>query len=376
MNQLAKMAVVLVAIGSMHSIGWAQAKDAWPMYRGNGLGTGVANSTLPKNPQLLWKYEVKEGAFDATPAIVDGVVYIGDLDGTFYAFDLKQGGEPKWTYKVKDSGFPGSAAIKDGLAYIGDYYGVLHCVDIKTGKKKWTYEANAEINGSPNFFKDQVLFGSQDANLYCLNAKTGKLEWNLMIQDQIQSAPTIVDGKCFLAGCDGKLHIVDVNRGEEISSVGINDPTTVTPAALGDNIYFGTEGGVLFSVNWRKSEVNWYYEDAKSFQSIRSSPAVTKKGVIFGSRSRKVYCVHPETGKLIWKQPVRRNVDASVVISGDRAYVGVTDGRLLAFNIEDGSLEWQYQGRGAFNESPAIAENKLVIASGDGIVYCFGKKDK
>ena len=51
-------------------------KDRWTYFRGNALSQGVANTTLPKKPVLLWKYEVPEGAFEVTAAIVDGVVYI------------------------------------------------------------------------------------------------------------------------------------------------------------------------------------------------------------------------------------------------------------------------------------------------------------
>ncbi|MDE0818399.1 MAG: PQQ-binding-like beta-propeller repeat protein, partial [Pirellulaceae bacterium] len=35
---------------------------------------------------------------------------------------------------------------------------------------------------------------------------------------------------------------------------------------------------------------------------------------------------------------------------------------------------WQYEAGGDFAAAPAIAEHRLVIASGDGKVYCFGEK--
>ncbi|HIO00518.1 MAG TPA: hypothetical protein EYN14_00960, partial [Alphaproteobacteria bacterium] len=42
------------------------ATDRWTYFRGNALSQGVANTTLPKKPVLLWKYEVPEGAFEVT----------------------------------------------------------------------------------------------------------------------------------------------------------------------------------------------------------------------------------------------------------------------------------------------------------------------
>src|SRR5260221_11284813 len=35
----------------------------WPLARGDALGTGVARSSLPDNPELLWKFEVPKGSF-------------------------------------------------------------------------------------------------------------------------------------------------------------------------------------------------------------------------------------------------------------------------------------------------------------------------
>lgn len=91
----------------------------WPMFRGNSLATGVATATLPDNLALLWKFEVKQGAFEGTAAIEGDVVFIGDLDGTVYALDLNSGAK-KWEHKT-DAGFIASPAVREGLVYIGDY---------------------------------------------------------------------------------------------------------------------------------------------------------------------------------------------------------------------------------------------------------------
>ena len=57
----------------------ATAKD-WPLFRGDPLSSGVAHTTLADKPEQLWKYTVKDGAFDSTAAIADGVVYIVATD--------------------------------------------------------------------------------------------------------------------------------------------------------------------------------------------------------------------------------------------------------------------------------------------------------
>src|SRR5438270_13592712 len=87
-GQLTLLLFALVSASALAKPG----KD-WPLYRGDSLSSGVAQTTLPDKPELLWKYEVKGGAFESTATIAGGVVYIGGMDGTLFALDLASGKE-------------------------------------------------------------------------------------------------------------------------------------------------------------------------------------------------------------------------------------------------------------------------------------------
>src|SRR5262245_41228665 len=273
----------------------ARTQGSWPLARGDALASGVANTTLPEQPEVVWKETIEKGAFDATPVIADGIVYLGDMDGTVYAWRLTDGKEI-WSRKF-ESGFIASPAIRGNLLYVADMDGKLYALDIKTGEPKWSFASESEIDNGANFWKDNVLFGSQDSKLYCLNATSGELVWKLAIQDQIRCMPTVVDDRSFVAGCDSTLHIIDLNTGKEAAGVPIEAPTGVTPAVLGENVYFGTEGGTFFAVNWKEAKVTWKAEDKGSPQPYRSSPAVRDDIVVVGSRSRRVEAFDPKTGK-------------------------------------------------------------------------------
>jgi outer membrane protein assembly factor BamB len=348
------------------------SEKAWPLFRGDAMAQGVAHGTLPEKPELLWKVTIEKGAFEGTPVIADGVVYLGDMDGKVFAWNLADGKE-LWNYKT-ESGFIASPAIRGGLLYIGDLDGKFYALDIKTGQPKWTFSAEAEIDSGANFWKDNVLFGSQDAHLYCLNAESGKLVWKFAINDQIRCMPTVVGDRSFVAGCDSILHIIDLTKGAEAAGVPIEAPTGVTPAVHGDNVYFGTEGGAMFAVNWKDAKVTWKAEDQASSNPYRSSPAVQDGFVVVGSRNRRVLALDPRTGEEKWSFATKQRIDSSPVIVGDRIFVGAADGRLYALTLKDGKQLWEYQGTGGFTGSPAVADGKLVIATDRGVVYCFGAK--
>jgi outer membrane protein assembly factor BamB len=177
-----------------------------------------------------------------------------------------------------------------------------------------------------------------------------------------------------LAGCDGQLHIIDVEKGEAIGAVPIGSPTGSTPAAAGSMVYFGTEGGTFFGIDWKKQEVVWDFADRSRNLAIRSSAAVTPDVVIYGGRDKLLRAKDPKTGDERWKFAARRAIDSSPVVAGDRVYIASTDGRLYSLDVKSGEKQWEYEAGGSFTGSPAVAGGRLVIASDDGHVYCFGAK--
>src|SRR5258707_15827992 len=94
------------------------------------------------------------------------------MDEYLYALDLGKGTK-KWKYKAGPIKAP--PAVRDGKVYVGDLDGLFHCVDAIAGTKTWTFEAGAEIAGA-NFHSADILFGSHDESLYCLD-KDGKQRW-------------------------------------------------------------------------------------------------------------------------------------------------------------------------------------------------------
>jgi outer membrane protein assembly factor BamB len=346
----------------------------WPLFRGNAQSTGVASGDLPEQLDIVWRYRVDKGAFEGTPAIVGDTVYIGDLDGKVYALSLDKG-ELRWEFTAEDSGFLASPSVHDGRLFIGDYNGFFFCLDAKSGKKLWMFETEAEINSSANFYQGNVLVGSQDASLYCLDGPSGNLKWKLTVEDQIRCTPTVAGNRTFLAGCDGRLHVVDLDKGEEVAAVDIQSPTGNTPAVVKDMVFFGTEAGTFFGINWRQAKIIWQYESEGSM-SYRSSAAATDRLVIVGGRNKRVHAFDPAKGNIVWEYAAKTRIDSSPVVVGQRVFVATSGGRLYALSLAEGKQLWQYEAGGGFIGSPAVAGQRLVIANDEGVVYCFGGKGR
>jgi outer membrane protein assembly factor BamB len=377
----------------------AAPADAWPFVRGSLAGTGRSAATLRLPLAEAWRRDFDKTAFGATPVIAVGMIYLGDLDGTFHALALDTGAT-QWTFKADEAGFPSAAAVSLDPAFplvvVGDDTGVVRAFDHKTGAVKWTYATDGEISGGPTIIASaagpRVLVGSQDASLSCLSLADGAVVWKHSIADQIRCAPTVAETtagpRVFIAGCDGKLHVIDVATGAATAAVAIDGPTGTTPAAAADRVFFGTEGGGFFAVDVEKLKVAWRMQSAVPGQSYRSSAALTEQFAIVGSRGRAIEAFRLADGGRAWRTPVRGRVDAApviVVASGgtaaaaaprEVAIVADAAGKIVAVEAATGAKAWEFDAGGRFDAGPAVAGGRLVIASDDGTVWCFASGDE
>jgi outer membrane protein assembly factor BamB len=401
MTHARTLAVVLVLAFSNAAAGAdpdCAPADRWPTARGCLAGTGRSAATLTLPLAEVWRRDFEGTSFAAVPVIADGVIYVGDLDGTFHAIELATG-KTMWTFKAEEAGFPSAAALANDATFplvVGDDIGVVRGLDHKTGDVRWTYTTDGEISGGPTILPTpdgpRALVGSQDASLSCLDLASGELVWKHSIADQIRCGPTVARGadgdRIFLAGCDGRLHVIDAASGKETTSVEIGGPTGTTPAVEGDRTFFGTEGGGFFAIDFAKATVAWKHQPAAGGHAYRSSAAITDDLVIVGSRGRAVEALAVADGGLAWRRPMPGRVDASPIVvtatgsEGDpsvpaRSVVLVADakGTILALEVSSGEIAWRFDAGGSFTGGPGVASGHVVLASDDGTIWCFRSAD-
>ena len=372
-------ALAAVVLGYSIQTPVAAAED-WRVVRGDVSGTGVAPNKLPDQLTELWTYKAADPAgFDATAVIADGIIYVGDNEGTIHAVRLSDG-KALWTKEFEESsGFAAGAAIHQGRLFVADMSGTARCLDLTDGRELWTAKLESEVHAGPTPVENSVLFTTEGGTLACLDSASGDKKWEFKIDAPLRCTPTIKDGRAMLAGCDSLLHAINVSDGSEAFTVDIDGPTGATAAMLGDRVFFGTEGGIFYGVDvgtadGKTPSVAWTYRDPRRGQPIRSAAAVTEKLVVFGSQGRAVTAIDPKTGEEKWKLATRSRVDSSPVIAGDRVVAATSAGKLYLLDTADGAAKWEADFGGGFLASPAVVDGRLIIGNTDGTLYCFGAK--
>ena len=124
------------------------SSDDWPMFHHDLTHTGYSTSTpTATNATLLWNYTTNS-VVGASPAIVDGRLYIGSDGGIAYCLNASDGSEI-WNFTVATTsrGFQGEAgpaisssmAVANGYVYFGCYDRNVYCLNALTGEKVWNY---------------------------------------------------------------------------------------------------------------------------------------------------------------------------------------------------------------------------------------------
>jgi quinohemoprotein ethanol dehydrogenase len=148
---------------------------------------------------LAWtfKYEL-DRVVEATPVVVDGVMYTTAAYSMVYALDAATG-KLLWKYDpqvfraVMGTGCCDAAnrgvALWNGKVYVGVYDGRLEALDAKTGRKVWSvdtvidHDRNYTITGAPRIVKGKVVIGNGGGEfgvrgyVTAYDAETGKQAW-------------------------------------------------------------------------------------------------------------------------------------------------------------------------------------------------------
>ena len=64
------------------------ATDWWSTFRHDSAHSGYSTSTAPTTNQTLWSYTPRGEYVGSSPAVVDGVVFVGSFDHNVYALSL------------------------------------------------------------------------------------------------------------------------------------------------------------------------------------------------------------------------------------------------------------------------------------------------
>jgi len=108
-----------------------------------------------------------------------------------------------WTYTLQKHVLA-TPAISDGLLFIGDCGRVLHCIDAETGKPCWTHDLEGEVWASALAADGKVYLGTRAGKFYTFAATRQKQLLSMI------DLGNPISSTC--AAANGVLYVATMNR--------------------------------------------------------------------------------------------------------------------------------------------------------------------
>ena len=316
---------------------------------------------------------------------------LSPLTPKIYAQSLHE----EWEYGTGSRVLAGPV-ISEGILYVGDEDGVFYAIKATSGEVIWSFETEGNIQAKATFVGEDIFFESAN-QFYLLNSKTGEQKWMFDAEmnpfsyqsnegevhykidpwDDKRSEAVYYKGIIYIGSGDGNVYGLHAETGEnifKISSIN-NSPVRSSPLVYDDNLYFGDWDGRVYKYSLSESDFVWIkktYRGAKpypSFGGIVTTFTVYNDMLFFGARNHMLNVLFDKTGEKEWTYADPRGgwLIGDPVIVNDTVYIGGSDNfTMYAFSTRDGRLLWSRNSGKNIYSPGLIIDSYLIHTGGNG----------
>ena len=292
---------------------------------------------------LAWSFETNQNrGHEATPLVVDGVLYVTGPWSVVYAIDARTG-KALWTHdpqvplptatKACCDVVNRGVALYKGRVYLGTLDGRLQALDAATGKLAWevtTVDPSRPytITGAPRIAKGLVLIGNGGAELgvrgylSAYDAETGALRWRTYTVPGDPSQPfeskaleaaakTWKGGEWWKVGGGGTVWdsiVYDPELDKLFVGTGNGSPWShfIRSPGGGDNLYLSS----VLALDPATGEIVWHYQETPgdNWDYTSTQPMILadlnidgkpRKVILHAPKNGFFFVIDRENGKLI-----------------------------------------------------------------------------
>ena len=328
-----------VGVGTGGSEVWCfsnQPQD-WPMFMNDPAHTPQGSG--PTNLALKWAKTFGAGGYlRSSPAIVNGIGYIGSSDHNIYAFNVNSGNQI-WKYTT-DAAVRSSVAVVNGRVYTGSDDGNVYCLDAATGSKIWSVpltvanfgQAVQQTPPSPMIIGSKLYIATLDGFVYCLSTSDGALQWKFKTGGTLYGTPTIVNNVLYVAPSGpstdpvGHLYEIDATTGTMLMNISLPyalNPWTGTATSkaiyasptvdpLGQIVFVRAVLGYTYGINATSGQIKWLYNATYNpgfsgqWGTATYSAVLYANGQCYFTDYYSIVCLNALTGNLTWNTYLSR----------------------------------------------------------------------
>jgi len=362
-----------------------------------------------------WTTQLPNGDALATPAVLNGRVYVGGGFTTYdmYALDASTGAI-MWARRLPDDG-PTAPSVQDGAVAISTESCTLVVLDESTGNELWTKWLGDPLTSQQSVADGRVYAahpatGPSPYALTCLDLKTGTQFWTVDLPADVITAPVCEGDSIYLATYDGSVRRCSTRDGST-TWVRTLDATTAprvadgrvyvtrresTHEAAGETVYEGVcaldpdDGQDVSTGLWGKRKAQYLSYTTQAQSPYAQQVAASDAAVGFGGARQWGMGGKPTLGaggyasEQVGQDSVRgvwEYQGSRVAVAGTRIF-STMGGVVQCLDSQTGDAEWEadvqgsHQGAGGHFATPsALAGEHLYVGTVGGEVVCLKQED-
>jgi outer membrane protein assembly factor BamB len=333
---------------------------------------------------------------------LQGTIEGDRLTGTFgrsnAAFDLKRvdalpdppplpgvptGSGPRWQTRLSGQIFA-SPAVADGIAYVGTTGGVFNAVKTADGEFAWTFSAGRPIFGAARVADDAVYFTCDNGYLYKLERATGKELWHYELGDERVSRiighpqvfdwdwhgprPLVAGGVVYFGSGDGSVHAVDAASGTRRWRAETGGRVRGGAALDGERVIVGSADKFVYAFDRTSGRELWRHDTEAE---VEDEPLVADGKVFIGNRGIGVIALAAASGERLWQTTFWGSwIESTPTLVDGVLYVGSSDlGRVSALDPADGRVLWRTDVYGWTFGTPLVTADRIYVGAAGGTPY-------
>lgn len=237
----------------------------------------------------------------------------------------------------------GSPLIVDGMLFMGSLDGHMRAFDIQSGRMLWDENDGQSIAAKPTFYQDHIIYGTRMGRLAARHYLTGELKYSIDLGAPIESEPMVAEGRMFVHLRNHQLITLDAITGKVFWSYKRSVPYSSTlqrvsrPIIYEGKILIGFADGYVGALSLEEGVMLWDRKITNNhkFIDVDVMPLIYHGKIVAGSANGPLVFMQPDNGLII------RTIEITIghtplVVDGD-LLVGTVRGELVRLD-KDGQI--------------------------------------
>lgn len=252
-------------------------------------------------------------------------------------------------------------------------------------KTRWSASAG---DGSGKYYgelqpalqADAVFAADIKGRVYAFDPKTGARIWRSDTEQRIIAGPAVVGNSVIAGTMDAQVVAVKRADGARAWQARLSSEVLSPPAGDGDRVIVRTSDGHIYGLDAVTGAERWKVERTVPNLTLRglSQPTVVGNRAFIGLDNGRVLALRTSDGQVLWEQvvtpPTGRNeldritdIDAPVMAEGSEVFAASFGGEIACLDDATGQILWRRSVKSY--TGMARTDKALVVSDDAGVVW-------